>query len=101
MGADESQPRESVDEVARLREAAHLEEATAAAEAAAPAEASQEVMHLLSEHVPLALLADLALPDGPASPQILSEEGLPDVEWWETAEDADDTSGTGERAPQV
>jgi len=46
-------------------------------------DASHEVMSLLSEHVPLALLADLVLPDGPASPEILTEEGLPEVAWWE------------------
>lgn len=55
-------------------------------------DASQEVMSLLSEHVPLALLADLAIPEGPASPQILSEEGLPEVAWWEGGESADATA---------
>ncbi|WP_250444069.1 hypothetical protein [Actinotalea sp. C106] len=62
-------------------------------------EASQEVMSLLSQHVPLALLADLAVPSGPASPQILEDEGLPDVAWWEgedassEAEETDEQSG--------
>ncbi len=51
-------------------------------------EASQEVMRLLGEHVPLALLADLAIPSGPESPQILEDEGLPSVAWWEGKEDA-------------
>lgn len=46
-------------------------------------QASAEVMALLSEHVPLALLADLALPEGPASPTILEDEGLPEDPWWE------------------
>ncbi|WP_149202113.1 hypothetical protein [Actinotalea subterranea] len=46
-------------------------------------EASAEVMHLLAEGVPLALLADLVSPDGPASPAILEDEGLPDVAWWD------------------
>ena len=46
-------------------------------------QASAEVMALLSEHVPLALLADLAQPEGPASPKILADEGLPDEPWWE------------------
>lgn len=46
------------------------------------AEATAEVMSLLAEGVPLALLADLANPDGPASPQILADEGLPDDAWW-------------------
>ena len=46
-------------------------------------QASAEVMALLSEHVPLALLADLAEPAGPPSPAILEDEGLPEVAWWE------------------
>ena len=46
-------------------------------------QASADVMALLSEHVPLALLADLAQPEGPASPKILADEGLPDEPWWE------------------
>jgi len=48
-------------------------------------QASVDVMRLLSEHVPLTLLADLAQPTGPDSPDILEHEGLPDVAWWETA----------------
>lgn len=61
---------------------------------ATPDEATAEVMSLLSEGVPLALLADLANPHGPSSPDILQDEGLPDVAWWgEGAEPptADDT----------
>ena len=49
----------------------------------ADTEASAEVMSLLSQHVPLALLADLASVQGPASPEILQDEGLPEVAWWE------------------
>jgi len=45
--------------------------------------ASAGVMHLRSEGVPLALLADLADPSGPSSPSILEDEGLPDVAWWD------------------
>ncbi|WP_225753997.1 hypothetical protein [Actinotalea sp. Marseille-Q4924] len=60
-------------------------------------DASQEVMSLLSEHVPLALLADLAIPEGPASPEILSEEGLPDVAWWEGGEASDAEDGAPAR----
>ncbi|MCB2177165.1 MAG: hypothetical protein KQH57_15245 [Actinomycetales bacterium] len=52
-------------------------------------EASSEMMHLLHEGIPLALLADLASPGGPHSPDILQDEGLPDVAWW----------GEGERPP--
>lgn len=46
-------------------------------------DASVEVMRLLGEHVPLTLLADLAQPEGPRSPDILQAEGLPEVAWWE------------------
>lgn len=70
-------------------EAAAVELALAAAESAgAQAEevATVEIMELLHEHVPLTLLADLADPAGPASPEILEEEGLPDVAWWEAGE---------------
>lgn len=49
--------------------------------------ASAGVMALLGEHVPLALLADLAEPTGPQSPTILEDEGLPEVAWWEPTED--------------
>ena len=54
------------------------------AEAVDEERASVDVMRLLSEHVPLTLLADLAQPTGPDSPDILEHEGLPDVAWWET-----------------
>lgn len=49
--------------------------------------AREDVMRLLSEHVPLTLLADLAQPAGPDSPDILEDEGLPDVAWWEPTSD--------------
>ena len=52
----------------------------------ADTDASAEVMSLLAEGVPLALLADLASPGGPSSPEILQDEGLPDVAWWEPGE---------------
>jgi hypothetical protein len=61
-------------------------------------EASQEVMSLLSEHVPLALLADLAIPEGPASPDILTEEGLPEVAWWEGGEEDEPVRHHAERS---
>ena len=41
------------------------------------------VMTLLHDHVPLALLCDLTLPDGPESAAILAEEGEPETRWWE------------------
>ncbi len=85
--------RSTTDEVERVVETSphdDVTQATDAEEAAALAaaldeaddEASAEVMHLRSEGVPLALLADLADPSGPASPSILEDEGLPDVAWW-------------------
>ena len=55
-------------------------------------EASAEVMSLLSEGVPLALLADLANPQGPESPAILEDEGLPDVAWWDAPADDEGTA---------
>lgn len=69
----------------------HAPEPERTADVPAEDEASHEVMSLLSEHVPLALLADLALPDGPASPEILDEEGLPEVAWWEAGAEGDDS----------
>jgi len=41
-----------------------------------------EVMDLLQDHVPLALLCDLSAPEGPHSAEILAEEGLPTDTWW-------------------
>jgi len=40
-------------------------------------------MDMLHDHVPLSLLCDLTSPDGPASAEILAEEGVPDTHWWE------------------
>jgi hypothetical protein len=48
----------------------------------APAENTQVVRDLLAEHVPLALIVDLATPEA-TSAQILESEGLPDEAWWE------------------
>ena len=57
---------------------------------------SAEMMHLLHEGVPLTLIADLASPGGPHSPEILAEEGLPDVGWLgerdQTEADEDESS---------
>ena len=41
-----------------------------------------DVMELLQEHVPLALLCDLTTPEGPHSAEILAEEGQPADTWW-------------------
>ncbi len=45
-------------------------------------DAAGAVMDLLAEHVPLTLLADLAVAE-PRSEAILQAEGLPDDAWWE------------------
>lgn len=101
--ADEREPTMVVDDTGpegRLDDAAAAELETALQVEAAERvdrDASQEVMSLLSEHVPLALLADLAIPEGPASPEILSEEGLPDVAWWEGAEHVEAQGGATAR----
>ncbi len=50
-------------------------------EQASPEDSSSEVMRLRAQGVPLALIADLVNPGGPDSPEILAEEGLPDVGW--------------------
>jgi hypothetical protein len=78
---DESTPDAAgeADDAAETTEVADAE----SAEAATEEQASVDVMALLGSHVPLALLADLAQPEGPASPTILKDEGLPDVPWWE------------------
>jgi hypothetical protein len=47
--------------------------------------ADAAVMTLLHDHVPLALLCDLTLPEGPESAAILAEEGEPESRWWEPA----------------
>jgi hypothetical protein len=51
-----------------------------------PTDPTQEFLGLLAEHVPLALLADLAAPSVPGSTAILRAEGLPDDAWWETTD---------------
>ncbi|WP_432507739.1 hypothetical protein [Kineococcus arenarius] len=42
----------------------------------------EPVMEMLSEHIPLSLIMDIASPDGPRSEELLVSEGLPDGEWW-------------------
>lgn len=44
----------------------------------------ENVMTLLHDHVPLALLCDLTEPDGPTSAEILAQEGVPAQRWWES-----------------
>lgn len=94
MTTPEEDPIETEDRAAGqdVPEPAHTEPAdaeTTGAGAATPSaeveeeQASADVMALLSEHIPLALLADLAQPEGPLSPKILEDEGLPSDPWWE------------------
>jgi hypothetical protein len=67
----------------------------------ATADPDEQVMDLLAEHVPLALLVDLITPEGPASADILRTEGMPDDAWWEAEENeavaarTDGAPGTG------
>lgn len=53
-----------------------------AAEPRHTSDEESEVMDLLQEHVPLALLCDLSTPEGPHSAEILAEEGQPTDTWW-------------------
>ena len=54
-----------------------------------PAEDTQTVRDLLAEHVPLALIVDLATPEA-TSTEILEAEGLPDEAWWEQDQKSSD-----------
>jgi hypothetical protein len=75
-----------VGDVSESRDATeHDGDATVAPDDAAAAETATapDVMELLAEHVPLALLVDLAAPDGPVSTAILESEGLPEDAWWD------------------
>lgn len=56
-------------------------------------DAAGTVMDLLAEHVPLTLLADLAVAE-PRSEAILQAEGLPADAWWE----GDDGRAPGDAA---
>ncbi|MBB2923087.1 hypothetical protein [Cellulomonas cellasea] len=64
-----------------------------------PAVTPPSVMDLLAEHVPLALLADLAAPDGPVSQAILETEGMPEDAWWEGDDRPATEGGTADGAP--
>lgn len=55
-------------------------------------EDTQPVRDLLAEHVPLALIVDLATPEA-TSAEILETEGLPDEAWWEQDPKASDGAG--------
>jgi hypothetical protein len=59
---------------------------------------ADDVMELLAEHVPLALLVDLVTPQGPKSEEILEAEGKPEDAWWKP-DDAD--SAAADDAPSA
>jgi hypothetical protein len=50
--------------------------------AAGTTTAPEGVMHLLEDHVPIALLCDLTTSEAPDSAEILAQEGVPADEWW-------------------
>jgi hypothetical protein len=52
----------------------------------------QPVRDLLAQHVPLALIVDLATPEA-TSAEILESEGLPDQAWWEDDPKPSDDGG--------
>ena len=57
---------------------------------------TDDVMGLLADHVPLALLVDLVTPEGPKSDEILQAEGMPEDAWWEPdGSDGDDSRSAG------
>ena len=62
----------------------------------APAQDTQAVRDLLAEHVPLALIVDLATPEA-TSTEILESEGLPDDAWWEQDPLPTDGGSAGDR----
>ncbi|MBO3084584.1 hypothetical protein [Cellulomonas fengjieae] len=53
---------------------------------------TKPVRDLLAEHVPLALIVDLATPEA-TSAEILEAEGLPDEAWWEPGQEPADRDG--------
>ena len=59
-----------------------INEKTAQASADAADSQDERVMHMLHDHVPLALLCDLTTLEGPESAEILAEEGQPAQAWW-------------------
>jgi len=70
-------------------------DASGALPAVTPGVTPPSVMDLLAEHVPLALLADLAAPDGPVSQAILETEGIPEDAWWEGDDRAEPAADAG------
>ncbi|WP_432548069.1 hypothetical protein [Kineococcus sp. SYSU DK004] len=46
-------------------------------------DAADPARAMLSEHIPLSLIMDMASPEGPRSAELLEAEGLPEDAWWE------------------
>lgn len=85
--AEIDRPSRTLSEGAADPDAADPDAADPAATAAQIAPLGDEVMGLLAQHVPLALLADLAAPSDRDSTEILRSEGLPADAWWEAPSD--------------
>ena len=85
--AEIDRPGRTLSEGATDPDATDPDAADPAATAAQIAPLGDEVMGLLAQHVPLALLADLAAPSDRDSTEILRSEGLPADAWWEAPSD--------------
>ncbi|NMR21098.1 hypothetical protein [Cellulomonas fimi] len=93
-----TEPRDAAQHDPDVERATEWTGAGTVADAPEPPIAAPDVMELLAEHVPLALLVDLAAPDGPVSTAILETEGLPEDAWWDAPVVGpvdDDPSGDG------
>ena len=96
---DDAPASPEVDSAASPADAERAQDAERARDAELPQDpSSQTVLDLLAEGVPMALVADLVDPAGPASPVILEEEGLPEQAWWERDFEA---PGEDEGAPDA
>lgn len=96
---DDAPASPEVDSAASPADAEGAQDAERARDAELPQDpSSQTVLDLLAEGVPMALVADLVDPAGPASPVILEEEGLPEQAWWERDLEA---PGEDEGAPDA
>jgi hypothetical protein len=47
------------------------------------ADGEDQLKCFLAGRVPISLIMDLAMPGGPHSRELLDDEGLPEVAWWE------------------
>lgn len=91
----------TVHDLAEGAEALTTDQIDADATAARIPPLGDEVMSLLAQHVPLALLADLAAPSDRVSSEILRSEGLPEDAWWEAPTDEVRETGLGTEDPSA